>query len=143
MRHITASPRRPHRNSSSYYAGCRFNRLRNPLKNPPRFQFDSVTCLKYPFLAFSQLRKSIEKSIEFSNELDGKLDGFLTRLLNRSPGGGGAARRPRRHVDFLFHYPLFLPPSLARSVGLGEIQIRLMMVRPMMLVGRCPVLLLV
>ena len=43
-------------------AGCRFNRLKNPLKNPLknalRFQFDSETCLNYPFLEFSQYRKS-------------------------------------------------------------------------------------
>ena len=64
---------------------CRFNRLKNPLKNPLRFQFESVTCLNYPFFESSQYRKSIEKSIDFSNELDGKLNGFLKRLLNRHP----------------------------------------------------------
>ena len=70
---------------SSQKPGCRFNRLknpsRNPLKNLLRFQFDSVTCLNYPFLEFSQ---SCRKSIEFSKELDG----FLKRLLNWHPEGG-------------------------------------------------------
>ena len=51
------------------------------MKNPLRFLFDSVTCLNYPFLEFSQYRKSIKKSMDSK----GKLDGFLKRLLNRHP----------------------------------------------------------
>ena len=42
--------------------GCQFNRLKNRLKNclkkHLRSKFDSVTCLNYPLLVFSQYRKS-------------------------------------------------------------------------------------
>ena len=60
-------------------------------------------------------------------------------------GGGAEEGRPDDHGDMLTFFSIIhcssLPPSLPRSVGLGEIQIRLMMVRPMMQAcfGRWPV----
>ena len=38
--------------------GCQFNWLKNRLKNHLRSKFDSVASLNYPFLVFSQYRKS-------------------------------------------------------------------------------------
>ena len=47
-----------YKNRSSRKTGCQFNWLKNRLKNHLRSKFDSVTCLNYQFLVFSQHRKS-------------------------------------------------------------------------------------